>query len=115
MATVTLLSVEEYLQVPEREDERSDELINGEIVLSPSAKPLHAKIVRRLIKLLEPLEMRGYQLRPISAAYLESTRYQTPIWPPLVTSAGIMSKRRSIYTALPSWSWKFFLLEIEKG
>jgi Uma2 family endonuclease len=62
MATVTLLSVEEYLQLPERGDEPSDELIDGEIVLSPSAKPLHAKIVRRLIKLLEPLEIRGYQL-----------------------------------------------------
>lgn len=62
MATVTLLSVEEYLQLPPRDDGPSDELIDGEIVLSPSAKPLHAKIVRGLIKLLEPLEMRGYQL-----------------------------------------------------
>jgi Uma2 family endonuclease len=52
MATVTLLSVEEYLQLPQRDDGPSDELIDGEIVLSPSAKPLHAKMVRRLIKLL---------------------------------------------------------------
>jgi Uma2 family endonuclease len=62
MATITLLSVEEYLQLPRGEDESLDELIDGEIVLSPSAKPLHAKIVRRLTKLLEPLEPRGYQL-----------------------------------------------------
>ena len=62
MATLTLLSVEEYLQLAPREDDWSDELINGEIVLSPSAKPLHAKIVRRLLKLLEPLEARGYEL-----------------------------------------------------
>jgi Uma2 family endonuclease len=62
MARVAVLSVEEYLQLPQREDDSSDELIDGEIVLSPSAKPLHAKIVRRLIKLLEPLEVRGYQL-----------------------------------------------------
>ena len=40
----------------------SDELIQGEIILSPSAKPLHAKIVRRLLKLLEPLEKLGYEL-----------------------------------------------------
>src|SRR3954466_8707025 len=62
MARVAVLSVEEYLQLPQREDDSSDELIDGEIVLSPSAKPLHAKIVRRLIKVLEPLEVRGYQL-----------------------------------------------------
>ena len=62
MATLTLLSVEEYLRLPPREDGVSDELIDGEIVLSPSAKPLHAKIVRRLMKLLEPLESRGYEL-----------------------------------------------------
>jgi Uma2 family endonuclease len=62
MATLTLLSVEEYLQLPPRENGQSDELIDGEIVLSPSAKPLHAKIVRRLVKLLEPLESLGYEL-----------------------------------------------------
>lgn len=62
MATVTLVSVEEYLELPPREDGVTDELIEGEIVLSPSAKPLHAKIVRRLLKLLEPVEASGYEL-----------------------------------------------------
>ncbi len=65
MAIVTLLSVEEYLRVPPRADGRSDELIEGEIVLSRSAMPLHAKIVRRLIKLLEPLESRA-DARPLT-------------------------------------------------
>lgn len=62
MATLTLLSIDEYLQLPPREDGLQDELIEGEIVLSPSAKPLHAKVVRRITKLLEPLEALGYQL-----------------------------------------------------
>jgi Uma2 family endonuclease len=56
------ISVEEYVAMPPLGDDSSDELIQGEIVLSPSAKPLHAKIVRRLLKLLEPLEDAGYEL-----------------------------------------------------
>jgi Uma2 family endonuclease len=60
--TATLLSVDEYLQLPPREDGLQDELIEGEIVLSPSAKPLHAKVVWRLAKLIEPLQALGYQI-----------------------------------------------------
>src|ERR1700761_6003742 len=63
MATSTLLSVEEYLRLPPRADGLEDELIEGEIILSPSAKPLHATVVRRLTKLIEVLEGRGYELR----------------------------------------------------
>jgi len=62
MATVTLVSVEEYLELPPREDGLVDELIEGEILLSPNAKPLHAKLVRRLSRLLEPVETSGYEL-----------------------------------------------------
>ncbi len=61
MALVTLFSVEEYLQIPLRADDQPDELIEGEIIFSPSATPLH-KVVRRLMKLLEPLECCGYEL-----------------------------------------------------
>ncbi|HTU46212.1 MAG TPA: Uma2 family endonuclease [Bryobacteraceae bacterium] len=60
MATSVLLSVEEYLQLEPREDGLDDELIQGEIVLSPSAKPLHAKVVARLFEILKPLEALGY-------------------------------------------------------
>jgi Uma2 family endonuclease len=60
--TATLLTVDEYLRLPPREDEFDDELIEGEIVLSPSAKPLHAKVVHRIAKLIEPLEELGYQV-----------------------------------------------------
>lgn len=60
MATLTLLSVEEYLALPPREDGLKDELIEGEIVLSPSAKPLHARIAATLFELLQPLRALGY-------------------------------------------------------
>jgi len=59
-ATPTLLTVDEYLSLPPREDGQKDELIEGEIVLSPSAKPLHAKVVARLFEMLKPLEAVGY-------------------------------------------------------
>jgi hypothetical protein len=62
MATSTLLSVQEYLRLEPREDGLKDELIEGEIVLSRAAKTLHARIVRRMTKLLEPLEGLGYEL-----------------------------------------------------
>ena len=63
MATSTLLSVQEYLQLDPRQDGLNDELIEGEVVLSPSAKPLHATVVRRITRLIEALESRGYELR----------------------------------------------------
>src|ERR1700685_3278567 len=60
MATLTLLSVEEYLQLPPREDGLKDELIEGEVVLSPNAKPLPPKVVACLFDLLKPLQALGY-------------------------------------------------------
>ena len=60
MPTLTLLSVDEYLQLPPREDGFSDELIEGEIVLSANPKPLHAKVVVRLLEMLKPFEALGY-------------------------------------------------------
>lgn len=60
MATLTLLSIEEYLEMPPREDGLKDELIEGEIVLSPSAKPLHARIAATLFELLQPLRSLGH-------------------------------------------------------
>jgi hypothetical protein len=44
------ISVEEYVAMPLLDDGPPDELIQGEIISSPSAKPLHARIVRRLLK-----------------------------------------------------------------
>jgi Uma2 family endonuclease len=62
MATSTLLSVQEYLQLEPRQDGLKDELIEGEIVLSPNAKPLHAKVIRSITKLIESLEKFGYHI-----------------------------------------------------
>lgn len=62
MPALTLLGVDEYLKLPPREDDLRDELIEGEIVLSPNAKPLHGgRVVRRLSKLLEDLEGLGFE------------------------------------------------------
>lgn len=60
MATLALLSVEEYLARPPREDDLRDELIEGEIVLSPIRTPLHARIAATLFEVLEPLRALGY-------------------------------------------------------
>ena len=61
--TSTLLTIEEYLRLAPREDGFEDELIEGEIVLSPNAKPLHANVVHCVAKLLQPLETLGYEIR----------------------------------------------------
>jgi Uma2 family endonuclease len=64
MATTTapLMTVEEYLERPPREDGFTDELIEGEIVLSPNAKPSHSKVEVRLLKLLLPLQDAGFDI-----------------------------------------------------
>jgi Uma2 family endonuclease len=62
MATATLLSVDAYLQLPPREDGLRDELIKGEIILSPAAQTLHVRIVRRITRLIEGLEKLGYEI-----------------------------------------------------
>ena len=58
----TSLSLEEFLRRPDRDDGQREELIEGELILSPSAKAWHADIVRRLQRRLVPLEGKGYAL-----------------------------------------------------
>jgi Uma2 family endonuclease len=64
MATTTapLMTVDEFLELPPREDGFTDELIEGEIVLSPNAKPSHSKVEVRLLKLLLPLQEAGFEI-----------------------------------------------------
>jgi Uma2 family endonuclease len=62
MATATLLSVNEYLRLPCSNEGSKDELINGEIVLSPTAQTLHVRVVRRITKLVEAIEGLGYEI-----------------------------------------------------
>jgi Uma2 family endonuclease len=62
MSTTVLLSLEEFLARPEREDGQQEELIEGELIVSPGAKVSHAEIVRRFRLLLQPLERMGFVL-----------------------------------------------------
>ncbi|MDQ2840627.1 MAG: Uma2 family endonuclease [Acidobacteriota bacterium] len=52
------ITLEQFLARPDREDDQREELIEGELILSPSAKVPHAAIVRRLRLGLAPLEQR---------------------------------------------------------
>jgi Uma2 family endonuclease len=54
------ITLDDFLARPEREDGLREELIEGEIVLSPGPKPLHAQIIRKLREALMPLEAQGY-------------------------------------------------------
>ncbi|MBV9268201.1 MAG: Uma2 family endonuclease [Acidobacteriaceae bacterium] len=56
------LSLKEFLRRPDREDGQREELIAGQLILSPSAKAWHADIVRRLHRKLAQLEENGYAL-----------------------------------------------------
>lgn len=60
-ASVELLRLEEFMARPEREDGQREELIEGELVLSPTSKPIHTEITKRLYRLLLPVEP-GYQV-----------------------------------------------------
>ncbi len=57
------ISLEEFLSRPDRIDGRREELIEGELVLSPEPKPSHAEIIHRLHTALAPLENVGFVIR----------------------------------------------------
>ena len=54
------LSVDEFLERPEREDGYFEELIDGEVIVSPCVKKPHNDVVRRIERLLLPLEQQGF-------------------------------------------------------
>jgi Uma2 family endonuclease len=54
------VTLEEFLTRPDRADNQREELIEGEIVLSPEPKPSHAQIVGRLRDALKPLRQQGF-------------------------------------------------------
>jgi Uma2 family endonuclease len=54
------MSVEEFLERPERWDGNHEELIEGEIYVSPNNKPRHNEVVRRIERQLLPLEQQGF-------------------------------------------------------
>jgi len=54
------MSVEEFLERPERWDGNHEELVEGEIYVSPNSKPRHNELVSRIERRLLPLEQQGY-------------------------------------------------------
>ncbi len=59
----SLISIDDFLSRPEREDGFQEELIEGEIVLSPNAKKRHNDVVSRIERKLLPLEDQGFVVR----------------------------------------------------
>jgi len=57
------LSLEEFMLRPDREDGQKEELIEGELIVSPAAKLWHSAIVDRLREQLAPLKELGFYVR----------------------------------------------------
>jgi len=65
MSTATIpshITVDEFLARPEREDGQYEELVEGEVYVSPNVKLGHNRIVRRIERSLLPLEQCGYEI-----------------------------------------------------
>ncbi len=60
MGTAVLFTLQEFLARPEREDSQQEELIEGELIVSPAPKPQHAHIVEELREALRPLRQLGF-------------------------------------------------------
>lgn len=54
------ISVEDFLRRPARVDGMKEELIDGEIILSPNAKKLHMDVSANIFELLLPLKKNGF-------------------------------------------------------
>jgi Uma2 family endonuclease len=91
------ITLEEFLARPEREDGQREELIEGEIVLSPEPKLLHAILVGRLRRALEPLTQQGFLVEALLAAFFRD-RFPRRIWRRSARSA---RRRPSNATLIP--------------
>lgn len=60
MSTAVLLTLEEFIARPGREDWQKEELVEGELIVSPGAKVSHAYIVDQLRERLRPLRQQGF-------------------------------------------------------
>jgi Uma2 family endonuclease len=73
------VSLEEFLARPEREDGQREELIDGEVVVSPNVKADHTEVVRRLSQeLLQPLARQGFVILTDFACLLEQRSLPNP-------------------------------------
>ena len=79
MSTIAApLTVEEFLARSEREDGCVEELIDGEVIVSPNAKYNHSLIVTRLVKALLPLEDQGFVVLGEVTCYLDERSLPNP-------------------------------------
>ena len=60
LTTAVLMTLDEFVARPEREDWQREELIEGELIVSPGPKVGHADITRRLRRRLDVLEEQGF-------------------------------------------------------
>jgi len=72
------LSLEEFIARPEREDGQPEELIEGELIVSPAAKVWHAAIVGRLRLQLSALKQLGYMVENDFACILGRVSMPAP-------------------------------------
>ena len=61
--TTPRITVEEFLQRPERMDGWQEELIDGEIILLPNPNKLHTDTAGSIFELLLPLKQRGFVVK----------------------------------------------------
>ena len=78
MSTAVHITLDEFLARPEREDNQREELIEGEVILSPAAKVWHAAIVDRLREQLALLKQQGFVLPNDFACILGDTSMPAP-------------------------------------
>jgi Uma2 family endonuclease len=79
MSTIAApLTVEEFLARRQRDDGYFEELIDGEIIVSPNAKIIHTELVGRLVELLQPLRQQGFVIRGELACFLEERSLPNP-------------------------------------
>jgi Uma2 family endonuclease len=74
------ISLEEFMARPDREDNQREELIEGELIVSPGAKVWHAAIVRALRLRLTSFEQQGYVLSNDFSCILGNRPCRFPIW-----------------------------------
>jgi len=94
-----LMTVEEFLERPERWDGNHEELIEGEIYVSPNNKPRHNEVVRRIERRLLPLEQQGFVVLGEVACRVTDSSLPN-------TDAAVVSRERWEATG-----WDAFLLE----
>ena len=66
------ITVDELLQRPERLDGLNEELIDGEIIVSPNAKKLHTEVSANVYDFLLPLKQHGFTVFGKTACRLGS-------------------------------------------